>query len=199
MHAGQRAHSQCQALLRYYLINLLFSTQNLSFFKSMHVYLEQWIVYCRMIRDFANNCFPKIRIYYGSGWEGPGLTRIFWENHPKIAPKKMTEKRLKWYAHVRRMKEEHIVRRMLDVDIPGKRRKWRPNLWWKDACKRDMTQAGLKEDNATNRAQWRKKLIRSKWLRQARDEEDPKIALNKYWYFGVVYNVYSVVYIVKSC
>ena len=38
------------------------------------------------------------------------------------ASKKITEKRLKWYGHVRRMKEEHIVRRMLDVDIPGKRR-----------------------------------------------------------------------------
>ena len=25
----------------------------------------------------------------------------------------ITEKRLKWYGHVRRMKEEHIVRRML--------------------------------------------------------------------------------------
>ena len=75
------------------------------------------------------------------------------------ASKKITEKRLKWYGHVRRMKEEHIVRRMLDVDIPGKRRRGRPNLRWKDACKRDMTQAGLKEDNVTNRAEWRKKLI----------------------------------------
>ena len=75
------------------------------------------------------------------------------------ASKKITEKRLKWYGHVRRMKEEHIVRRMLDVDIPGKRRRGRPSLRWKDACKRDMTQAGLKEDNATNRAIWRKKLI----------------------------------------
>ena len=36
------------------------------------------------------------------------------------ASKKITEKRLKWYGHVRRMKEEDIVRRMLDVDIPGK-------------------------------------------------------------------------------
>ena len=75
------------------------------------------------------------------------------------ASKKITEKRLKRYGHVRRMKEEHIVRRMLDVDIPGKRRRGRPNLRWKYACKRDMTQAGLKEDNATNRAKWRKKLI----------------------------------------
>ncbi len=57
------------------------------------------------------------------------------------------------------MKGEHIVRRMLDVDIPVKRRRWRSNLEWKDVCKRDMTEAGLKEDNATNRAEWRKKLI----------------------------------------
>ena len=71
----------------------------------------------------------------------------------------LTEKRLKWYGHVRRMKEEHTVRRKLDVDIPEKRRRGRPNLRWKDACKSDMTQAELKEDNATNRAEWRKKLI----------------------------------------
>ena len=32
------------------------------------------------------------------------------------ASKKITEKRLKWYGHLRRMKEEHIVRTMLDVD-----------------------------------------------------------------------------------
>ena len=51
------------------------------------------------------------------------------------------------------------MRRMLDVDIPGKRRRGRPNLRLKDVCKRDMTEAGLKDDNATNRAEWRKKLI----------------------------------------
>ena len=28
---------------------------------------------------------PKIRDYYGSGWVGPGLTRIFFLNRPKIA------------------------------------------------------------------------------------------------------------------
>ena len=36
---------------------------------------------------------------------------------------KITEKRLKWYGHVMRMKEENKVGRMLDVDIPGKRRR----------------------------------------------------------------------------
>ena len=36
------------------------------------------------------------------------------------ASKKITEIRLKWYGHVRRMEEGHIVRRMLDLGIPGK-------------------------------------------------------------------------------
>ena len=32
----------------------------------------------------------------------------------------------------------------------------KPQISWKDACMRDMTEAGLNEDNATNRAEWRK-------------------------------------------
>ena len=70
------------------------------------------------------------------------------------ACKKMTEKRLKWYGHVRRMKEEHIVRRMLDVDIPGKRRRRRPNIRWKDTCKRDMTEVGLKRTTRQTGQHW---------------------------------------------
>ena len=38
------------------------------------------------------------------------------------------------------------MRRMLDVGIPGNRRRGRPNLSYKYVCKRDMTQAGLKEE-----------------------------------------------------
>ena len=88
------------------------------------------------------------------------------------------EKRLKWYGHVRRMKEEHTLKRMPDGhDILGKRRREQPNLRWNDACKRDTTEAGLKEDNATNRAEWRKrKLISdagdSQMTGQATDDEE---------------------------
>ena len=61
------------------------------------------------------------------------------------ASKNITEKRLKWYGHVRRMKEEHIVKRMLDVDIPGKRR-GRPNLRWKDGCNRGRVERGQRNE-----------------------------------------------------
>ena len=46
------------------------------------------------------------------------------------------------------------MRRMLDVDIPGKRRGERPDLRWKDACTEDRTEVGLKEDNTINRVAW---------------------------------------------
>ena len=54
--------------------------------------------------------------------------------------KKHSEKRTKLYGHVMSVNAEHIVRKMIDADIPGKRRRrgW-PNLRCKDACKRDMT------------------------------------------------------------
>ena len=75
------------------------------------------------------------------------------------ASKKITKNRLKRFGHVRRMKEEHTVTGMLDVDISGRRRRGRPNIMSKDACKRDMTKAGLKENNTTNRAAWRNTII----------------------------------------
>ena len=69
------------------------------------------------------------------------------------------------------MKEEHIVRRMLDVEIPRKRIRGRPNLRWKDACKRhdrygsergqDNKQGSMEEYHHTG---------------QAREEEDYKLA-----------------------
>ena len=41
----------------------------------------------------------------------------------KVAPvtKEITEKRLKWYGHVKRRSEGQVLRRMLDAPVPGKR------------------------------------------------------------------------------
>ena len=62
--------------------------------------------------------------------------------------------------HVVMMKEENIVRRMLDEDIPGKIRRDRTHMKWKDACKRDMTEVGLKENNTRHKASWRNTMNR---------------------------------------
>ena len=64
----------------------------------------------------------------------------------KVAPvtKKITEKRLKWYGHIKRRDEGHVLRRMTDSQLPGKRRKGRQKTRWRDSCERHMESAGLK-------------------------------------------------------
>ena len=42
------------------------------------------------------------------------------------ASRKITERRLKWYGHVMRMEEDHVVKRVMTKAIPGKRKRGRP-------------------------------------------------------------------------
>ena len=66
------------------------------------------------------------------------------------ASRKITERRLKWYGHVMRMEEDHVVRRVMTKAIPGKRK-----TRWKDVCKRDMQTVGLREGDEGDRAYWK--------------------------------------------
>ena len=60
--------------------------------------------------------------------------------HPRInkrvtrASKKITERRLNWYGRLMRRDEGHIVKKVLRMDIAGKRMRVRLKTRWKDAC-----------------------------------------------------------------
>ena len=75
------------------------------------------------------------------------------------ASKKITERRLIWYGHVMRRDGEHILRKVMRADIPGKRKRGRPKTRWKDACQRDLQSTGLRAGEETDRAMWRRKII----------------------------------------
>ena len=66
------------------------------------------------------------------------------------ASKKITERRLNWYGHVMRRDGEHILRKVLRADIPGKRKRGRPKTRWKDACQRDLKSTGLRAGEETD-------------------------------------------------
>ena len=72
---------------------------------------------------------------------------------------KMREARLRWYGHVKRREEEYIGRRMLKMNLPGKRRRGRPSLRYMDVVSDDLKVIGGKEEDAKDRARW-KELIR---------------------------------------
>ena len=72
---------------------------------------------------------------------------------------KVREARLRWFGHVQRRDSEHIGRRMLSFELPGRRPRGRPKRRFMDVVKEDMKVVGVREEDAKDRARWRQ-LIR---------------------------------------
>ena len=70
--------------------------------------------------------------------------------------KKVQERRLQWYGHVMRREETHVVRRVFEMEVPGRRGRGRPKRRWMDGIKEDLRVKGLSEDDAYDRTRWRK-------------------------------------------
>ena len=51
---------------------------------------------------------------------------------------KMREGRLRWYGHVMRRDQENVGRKMMEMELSGKRRRGRPKRRFLDVVKKDM-------------------------------------------------------------
>ena len=67
---------------------------------------------------------------------------------------KMRENRLRWYGHVMRKDQEYVRRKMMEMELPGKRR-WRPKRRFLYVVKEDIGEVGVKETNVKDRKMWR--------------------------------------------
>ena len=68
---------------------------------------------------------------------------------------KMREGRLRWYGHIMRRDQEYVGRKMMEMELPGKRRRGRPKRRFLDVVKEDMGEVGVKETDIEDRKMWR--------------------------------------------
>ena len=73
--------------------------------------------------------------------------------------KKVQESRLKWYWHVLRREDEYVGKRVMAMEVPGKRRRERPKRRWLDSIRNDLLERELSREDAQDRTRWRR-LIR---------------------------------------
>ena len=67
---------------------------------------------------------------------------------------KMREGRLRWYGHVMR-DQEYVERKMMEMELPGKRKRGRPKRRFLDMVKEDMKEVGVKKMDIEDRKMWR--------------------------------------------
>ena len=71
---------------------------------------------------------------------------------------KTREARLRWYDHLRRKYDGYIGRKMLRMELPGKRKRGRPTRRFMDVVKEDMAEVDLTEEDTVDRNNWRRKI-----------------------------------------
>ena len=68
---------------------------------------------------------------------------------------KMREGRLRWYGHVMSRDREYVGRRVMEMELLGKRKRGRPKRKFLDVVKEDMGEVGAKETDVEDRKVWR--------------------------------------------
>ena len=72
---------------------------------------------------------------------------------PKLGDK-LWNARLRWYRYVKR-REDYVGKRMMEMAVPGRRKKGRPRRRWMDLVREDMERVGAREEDKVDRVKWR--------------------------------------------
>lgn len=72
---------------------------------------------------------------------------------------KAREARLRWFGHVLRRDSGYIGQRMLTMDLPGRRRRGRPQCRFLDVVREDMVMAGVTVEDTGDRMRWRQMIL----------------------------------------
>ena len=72
--------------------------------------------------------------------------------------KKVRESRLRWYGHVKSREDAYAGRRMLEIELPRKRKVARPKRRFMDAVKDGLREGGVNDGDVHGRRNWRREI-----------------------------------------
>ena len=61
---------------------------------------------------------------------------------------------VRWYGHVLRRDDGHLLRKVLEFEVRGKRKPGRPKKTWKTQVEKESKSVGLEKKDAMNQARW---------------------------------------------
>ena len=61
---------------------------------------------------------------------------------------------VRWYGHVLSREDGHILRRALDFEVEGQRKKGRPRRMWKKQVEEESMKVGLRRTDVLCRSKW---------------------------------------------
>ena len=67
----------------------------------------------------------------------------------------LRKQRLRWFGHVKRMEENSILRRAMNLQLNGRKPVGRPKKTWQACIKEDLTVLNISEEAAYDRVKWR--------------------------------------------
>ena len=95
---------------------------------------------------------PSIRIEYGEKKFFKSILHCL--NHTPTTVVQMAKANgVRWYEHVLRRDDGHVLQKALEFEVKGKRKQEQPKQTWKTQVEKCKS-VGLEED-AMNRARWR--------------------------------------------
>ena len=62
---------------------------------------------------------------------------------------------VRWFGHILRREDGHVLGRALDFEVEGCRRRGRPKRTWKKQVEKEVRRVGLKREDAFSRVRWR--------------------------------------------
>ena len=68
---------------------------------------------------------------------------------------KLWNARLRCYRYVKK-REDYVGKRMMEMAVPGRRKRGRPRRKWMDSMREDMKRVGAREGDEVDRVKWRR-------------------------------------------